>query len=84
MGPLSHLPVLYHLSVGISENGYPVSDNRTLNCEGVAPSHINWGETAMGYPFQTYTMSISHKKTQTVKRLLDECNNIVIKGNFTY
>ena len=43
---------LYHLSVGISENGYPVSDNRTLNCEGVAPSHIKEGETAMLYPFE--------------------------------
>ena len=39
---------MYHLLVGISENGYPVSDNRTLNCEGVAPSHIKGGETAIG------------------------------------
>ena len=32
--------------------GYLVSDNRTLNCEGVTPSHIKGGETAIGYPFQ--------------------------------
>ena len=43
---------LYHLSVGISDNGYPVSDNITLNCEGVVPSHIKRGETAMWYPFE--------------------------------
>ena len=30
----------YHLSVGISAYGYPVSDNRTSNCKGVVPSHI--------------------------------------------
>ena len=35
-------------------SGYPVSDNITLNCEGVAHSHIKGqgGETAMGYPFE--------------------------------
>ena len=43
---------LYHLAVGISKNGYPISDNRTLNCEGVATSHIRWGETAMLYDFE--------------------------------
>ena len=51
--PFSHLRVLVsHLSVGITENGYPFSDNRTLNCIGVAPSHIKGGETAMRYPFK--------------------------------
>ena len=49
--PFAHIPT--NKSVGISENGYPVSDNRTLNCEGVAPSHIKGGETAMGHPFWT-------------------------------
>ena len=43
---------LYHLSVGIAENGYPVSDNRTLNCEGVTTSHIEGGGTVMLYPFK--------------------------------
>ena len=40
-----------HLSVGISANGYPVSDNRTLNCEEVVLSHIKGGETSMGTLF---------------------------------
>ena len=40
----------YHLLVGISANGYPVSDNRTLNCKKVVPSHIKGGKTVMGYP----------------------------------
>ena len=40
------------LSAGISKNGYHVSDNRPLNCEGVAPFHIKGGETAMWYPFK--------------------------------
>ena len=48
MGPLSHLTVL----VSISENLYPVSDNRTLINKGVAPSHIKGGETAMWYPVE--------------------------------
>ena len=52
---------LYHLSVGISDNGYPVSDNITLNCEEVVSSHIKGDETAMVYPFRTYTMSTSHR-----------------------
>ena len=43
---------MFHLSVGISEKGYPFSDNRTLNFEGVAPPHIKGGETAMWYPFE--------------------------------
>ena len=66
MGLLSHLTVLvvrkeahYHLSLGISANGYPVSDNKTLNGEG--------GETAMGYPLSTYTMCTSHKNPQLSK-----------------
>ena len=29
-----------HILLGISANGYPVSDNRTLNYDGVVPSHI--------------------------------------------
>ena len=37
------------LFVGISENGYHVSNNRTLNCEWVAPSHIKDCHIAMGY-----------------------------------
>ena len=58
-GPPFAIPVLlsakgslYHLSIGIIENGYPVPDNRILNCKGVAPSHIKGGETVMGYPFE--------------------------------
>ena len=27
-----------HILLDTSENGYPVSDNRTLNCEGIIPS----------------------------------------------
>ena len=43
--PFSDIPVMamYHLSAGISENGYPFSDKRTLNCKGIAPSHIIGG-----------------------------------------
>ena len=61
---------LYHLSVVTSENEYPVSDNRTLNCEGVATSHIKWCETAMGYPFRTYTMSTSHRNPQLLNVMI--------------
>ena len=43
---------MFHLSVGIYANGYTVSDNRALNCEGVDPSHIKGGETAMWYPLK--------------------------------
>ena len=39
------------LLVGIYANGYPVSDNITLNCEGVVPSHIKEGELRWGTPF---------------------------------
>ena len=55
----SHLPVLLsakgadsYLSEGISENTLIISDNTTLNCKEVAPSHIKGGETAMGYPIE--------------------------------
>ena len=45
--PFADIPMgaHYHLSVGISENGYNVSDNRTLNCKRVVPSHIKGGKT---------------------------------------
>ena len=34
-------------------NGYPFSDNRTLNCKGVAPpTYMKGGETATWYPFE--------------------------------
>jgi hypothetical protein len=48
----------------INYKGPPVSDNRTLNCEGVVPSHIKGGETAIGYPLSTYTMCTSHRNPQ--------------------
>ena len=51
-----HFCAHYYLSVGISENGNPVSDNITLNCEGVVPSNIKEGETAMECPLSTYTI----------------------------
>ena len=56
---------LYHLSVGISENGYPVSDNRTLHCEGVAPSCIKGGETAKEYLFEL-TQCLPHTESPNV------------------
>ena len=61
---------MYHLPVGISENGYPFLDNRTLNCQGVTPSHIKGGETVMIVPLQTYTMSTSHRNPQLLNALL--------------
>ena len=47
-GFLGILHVLLSAKVSISKNGYPISDNRTLNCEGVAPFiskdvKLQWG-----------------------------------------
>ena len=39
----------------INDKGPPVSDNRTLYCEGVVPSHIKGGETVIGYPLSLRT-----------------------------
>ena len=46
------------------DSGYPQIIHRTLNCEGVVPSHIKGDETAIGYPLRTYTMCTSHRRPQ--------------------
>ena len=42
--------ILHHVKNNLNNNKgfwYPVSDNRTLNCEGDSPFHIEGGETAI-------------------------------------
>ena len=69
------------LLVGISANGYPVSDNITLNCEGVIPSHIKEGETEVGYPLRTYTMYCCDRNSQLLKCKLQI---IILMGKTNY
>ena len=57
--PFSDIPI--DAWQGISENRYPVSDNRILNCKGVASSYIKGGEIAMWYPFELKRKRLNHR-----------------------
>ena len=75
---------LYHLSAGISENGYPVSDNRTLNCKEVALSHINGGETAILYPFKLTRCPPPTETPNCYMLILQEKNWLYINNKYKY